>query len=164
MEDSQRQNFQTPVWGPMSWTLNHLLALSYPVQPSKKMRRLYAVKIITDFELLMCSKCVENLPENLRKMGIEFKGAMPTVAEFEKTPYLENRETLFYFFFALHNWVNAMLGKRVIPLHKYDVVKGYYQQFAAKCSVNKNIEESGCMDADDGYKPCQSKVVILLRE
>jgi hypothetical protein len=163
---SKRQNVQTYVWGPMEWFNKHLLSLTYPEKPDTQTRKLYAQKIATDFELLMCSKCVSNLPENLRKMGIVFKGTLPNAKEIENTPYLYSRDTLFYFFFVLHNHVSAMLGKRIMPFKHYNETNVYYQQFMAKCSSDKKtqVKESGCTQAQAGYKPCRSIVLIEARE
>lgn len=154
-------NLQTNVWGPPQWLMIHLLPLTYPSTPTQKDRILFATRLITTFQTLYCSICVQNVPKNLHQMGVGTASTLPTIEEFAQTPYFESTDTLFYFTFAFHNVVNKTLGKSVIPDSKFQETYQMYKLAFAKSSACK--QHGGCTEPQDGYKPCMSKIAIVPR-
>lgn len=161
-------SLQTNVWGPPQWLLYHLLPLSYPIKPTPEDRVAYATKILADFKTLPCNLCRDNVPKNLTKLGIGSPSELPTIEDLANSPYLLSPDTLAYFFFQLHNEINSMLGKPVIPLDKYWDTQAKYKLAYAKSSAcapaaNSEHVETGCTIPEDGYMPCMSRVALVPR-
>lgn len=156
---------QTNVWGPLKWTLYHLRPFSYPHKPTRKDRVLLATNLVSDWATLPCSLCIGNVPRNLAALGLGTEDRLPTVEELADSPYLDSPDTLFYFFFMLHNQVSKMLRKPQIPMSEYDNTKNMYAVAAAQChpTPTQTGKESGCTAPAQGYKPCMSRVVIVPR-
>lgn len=153
-------SIQTNVWGPPQWVIIHLLSLSYP-GPEHRVK--YARKFLSDFETLPCNLCINNVPGNLAALGVGTPDKLPTVEEFAASPYFESSDTLFYFFFQLHNQVSRMLEKPTVPLSQYHQTKAMYETALAKCGAPSGAAHSGCTVAADGYQPCMSRVVVVPR-
>ncbi len=155
---------QTNVWGPPQWLLYHLLPFSYPPHPTQEDRNLYAQKILTDFQTLLCTVCRDNVPANVAKLGVGTSTQLPSVSDFAQSPYFDSPDTLAYFFFALHNEVNRMLGKPVIPPSHFRQTIAQYQFGRAKQSACTNsMGEQGCMTPQDGYHPCMTRIAVVTR-
>ncbi len=84
-------------WGPFFWMTIHIIALSYPTDPS------YAEKkAAKDFfeslgHLLPCPTCREHYKQHITTLPI--------------TPHLDSRTDLFKWTVTLHNTVNKSLNK-----------------------------------------------------
>ena len=88
------------VWGPFFWHTIHIIALSYPANPSYAHKR--AAK---DFfeglaHLIPCPKCREHYQIHLQKYPI--------------SPHLDRRDDIFRWSVNLHNEVNKSLGRPII--------------------------------------------------
>jgi len=158
-------SLQTNVWGPPQWLILHLLPLTYSDNPDKQTRLKFAKRILGVFETLPCTICVKNVPKNVAKLGIGSDTKLPTAEELAATPYFESSDTLFYFTFRLHNEINAMLGKPVIPDSQYYSVKSQYELSYAKSSacLDPTTKETGCTIPEDGYRPCMSRIALVPR-
>jgi hypothetical protein len=161
----QMPSLQTNVWGPPQWLIAHLLPLTYPENPDKETRAKFAKRFLSIFETLPCSICINNVPKNVAKLGVGTPKQLPSVKELAATPYFESSETLFYFTFRLHNEVNLMLGKVVVPDSDYGRVKRQYELAYAKSSAcdQKDVKERGCTIPEDGYHPCMSRIALVPR-
>ena len=158
-------SLQTNVWGPPQWLILHLLALTYPNTPTNNTRLMFATRFLSIFETLPCSICRRNVAENVSRLGLGTPDKLPTVKELAATPYFENSETLFYFTFRLHNEVNALLNKPVVPEAQYASIKQQYQLAYAKSSscADPASSETGCTIPADGYKPCMTRIAVVPR-
>ena len=156
-------SLQTNVWGPPQWLILHLLPLTFPENADTETRNKFARRILSVFETLPCSICIGNVPKNVAKLGIGTPTKLPTVSELASSPYFENSDTLFYFTFKLHNEVNKMLGKPVIPESKYYDTKKQYELAYAKSSACAESAETGCTIPKDGYRPCMSRIALVPR-
>jgi hypothetical protein len=161
-------SLQTNVWGPPKWLLYHLTALVYPNNPTLEDKLTHATRFIYDWKTLPCNLCVQNVPKNLESLGIGDGTKLPTPQELADTPYFDTTETQFYFLFQLHNQVNKMLGKPVLPLSEYDAIKQKYQYAYAKSSAcaqtsHSTSGETGCTVPESGYKPCRTQIQFVPR-
>lgn len=155
-------NLQVNVWGPLQWSILHLLSLSYT--PRGENRKIFANRILSIFKTLPCSVCRRNILKNLLTLGLGQKNKFPSIEEFANSPYFESEDTLFYFTFALHNEINKMLNKPVISGDQYYATKSLYELALAKSSVcNESGQEEGCSKPRNGYKACMSKIHLLPR-
>jgi hypothetical protein len=114
---SSRKSIQTCAFGPPLWAYLHMLAMSYPVEPSHAERLLFARTIMSILKTLPCNLCVGNADKKLDCLGFTGKH---TAARLSQTKFLSSRARLTKFMFDLHNHVNACLGKPI---------KRNYQQF-----------------------------------
>jgi hypothetical protein len=93
-------------WGPHVWKMIHCSALCFT--PNKKHSFFSFIYSLPD--LLPCHVCRLHLRQNLQT--------------FPLTEYhLQNKDTLFYWTYTLHDIVNKQLGKLSPPL---DTIKQYY--------------------------------------
>jgi hypothetical protein len=88
------------VWGPFFWHTLHIIALSYPAQPSYAHKRA-AKDFIEGFaHLIPCPKCREHYQTHLQKYPI--------------SPHLDRRDDLFRWTVNVHNEVNKSLGRPIV--------------------------------------------------
>lgn len=157
-------SLQTNVWGPPQWLIIHLLPLTYPENPDTETRVKFAKRFVSIFETLPCSICIGNVPKNVAKLGVGTEKQLPSAQDLAATPYFESSDTLFYFTFRLHNEVNAMLDKSVVPKSQYHSMKHQYQLAYAKSSACAQPKlEHGCTIPEDGYRPCMSRIALVPR-
>ncbi len=86
------------VWGPSVWAALHLIALGYPEHPTAEQRDLYRRFFVAVGPVLPCAACAAHFEGHLRALPID--------------PALEaGGRALFVWTVALHNLVNAQMGK-----------------------------------------------------
>ncbi len=156
-------NLQTNVWGPAQWFVLHLVALTLPENANQKTRITFARRFLSVFETLPCSVCRKNITENLHRLGVGTASKLPTAKELASTPYFESEDTLFYFTFKLHNEINRILHKPVVPDTEYYTVKQRYQMAYAKSSACGAETDGGCTTPESGYQPCMSRIAVVPR-
>lgn len=112
---------RTDVWGKHLWYSIHLIALSYPEDPTNEEKRHYQSFFENLHQVLPCYKCSINYLKHLNQIPIT-SGA------------LENTESLFRWTIDMHNLVNSELSKRQWT---YDEATEYYQNFErhSKCNA-----------------------------
>lgn len=125
--------FNTHVWGPMQWSMLHMISFNYPVKPTPEDKENYYSYILNLRNVLPCKSCRDNLKKNLSELG------------FSKQQ-LKDRHTFSKFIYDLHNHVNLMLGKQ--KYLTYEAVRDMFELFRAKC-VNGTplipVHEKGCI-------------------
>lgn len=165
LKQTRMPSLQTNVWGPPQWLILHLLALTYPNSPSQDDRLKYAQRIRSTLETLPCSICQRNVAKNVAHLGLGTPEVLPTTEALAASPYFESSDTLFYFTFRLHNEVNAMLKKPIVPESQYTRIRHQYQLAYAKSSscADPTAGEAGCTTPADGYKPCMTRIALVPR-
>jgi hypothetical protein len=88
------------VWGPFFWHTMHIVALSYPAEPSYAHKRAAKDFFESLGHLVPCPKCREHYQQHLQKMPIG--------------PHLDRRDDLFRWTVNVHNEVNKLTGKPVV--------------------------------------------------
>lgn len=125
--------FLTSIWGPMLWTVLHIISLNYPVKPTKEQQDHYYDFIMTLPNVLPCGACRVNMRKNMRKVG------------FSKAKVFKNRESFARWLHALHNEVNRMLDHPV--LESFEDMRDTFEMFRAKCGKPKpGQKENGCVE------------------
>ena len=108
-------------WGPPRWFSLHMATFGYPVKPSdehkKNMKQLI---FLWEYELPCCC-CRSNYREHLKHV---FK-------EENQSEILASRESMIQFGFALHNAVNAALGKNELGKKDLNRVRRMYESCRA---------------------------------
>lgn len=89
-------------WGPHVWAAIHLICLGAPESFNGSDTSGYRAFFTNLPSILPCKKCQDHLRANLTNLSIE--GALSG-----------GKDTLFRWSVALHNMVNAQLGKRTVP-------------------------------------------------
>jgi hypothetical protein len=84
----------------MFWHTIHVVALSYPSNPTYAQKRAAKEFYESMAELIPCPICREHYKEHLKKLPL--------------SPHLDRRDDLFRWTVQLHNEVNQMLGKPIV--------------------------------------------------
>ena len=92
-----KNNFTPKIWGPHAWKFLHMVALSYPSQPTSEDKRAYKSFFSGLGKILPCKKCQTNFAEHIKKFDIN--------------KYLDGPDSLFDWVMLVNNEVSTMLGK-----------------------------------------------------
>jgi hypothetical protein len=107
--------FTPVVWGPFFWHTIHLVALSYPKQPSYTEKR-SAKEFYESLQFLLpCAICREHYKDHLQKNPI--------------STFLDRREDIFRWTVMVHNEVNKQLEK---PTWTEQEVLDYYHRLGKR--------------------------------
>lgn len=123
--------FLTQIWGPMLWSVLHMISFNYPVKPTKQEQNEYYVFVTSLQHVLPCGACRKNLTTNIKNIGLI------------KKRDFKNRESFSRWMYSLHNEVNKMLGKSTDQ--SYSEVRDMFEMFRAKCGKPKKGIEKGCI-------------------
>lgn len=96
--------FSPEYWGPSLWFIIHLAAANYPLRPTARDRVEYQNFYKSLKRVLPCAGCREDYTAMITRGPLRLTDAV-----------FEDRPTLFAWTVAIHNQVNAKLGKRVRP-------------------------------------------------
>jgi len=132
------------------WHILHTISFNYPIEPSEDQKKHYYKFYRNLVNILPCKYCRENLTNNLK------------IHKLTKST-MENRETLSYWVYNLHEIINKMLGKE--SGLSYEDVRERYEYFRSRCLLNPNEPkpvkikgiEKGCTEPLYGIK---SKCII----
>ena len=144
---NNKNGFQTSIWGPMMWSMLHIISFNYPPKPTEEQKKQYMEFIKQLRFVLPCKKCRDNLTNNFKKLPITMKD-------------MKSRETFSYYIYNLHELINKMLNKQ--SNLSFNDVRIRYEAFRAKCATpdNKLInKETGCTQPIYGKK---SKCIIKI--
>ena len=73
--------FLTSVWGPMMWSMLHMISLNYPVNPSYYQKQHYYQFVLSLTHVLPCRACRQNMIHTINDMGFSIE------------KHMENRDT-----------------------------------------------------------------------
>jgi hypothetical protein len=141
---NSKQGFITGAWGPLIWSMLHIMSFNYPNKPTKEDKEHYMSFVLSLKYVLPCGKCRENFSKNLEKIPLTMND-------------MRNREAFSRYVYSLHNVVNEMLGKE--NKLTYEEVRDRFEYFRAQCpkkearqkeknDTEKNDtekKESGCL-------------------
>ena len=101
------------VWGPHYWFVLHTIAISYPINPNKIMK-----KKMYDF--------IQNLPLLLpiEEIGNNFSKFLN---KYPVTPYLDSRKSLMRWVNFIHNKINVSLNKSELTFE--ESLTKYYENY-----------------------------------
>lgn len=101
------------VWGPHYWFVLHTIAISYPINPNKTMK-----KKMYDF--------IQNLPLFLpiEEIGNNFSKFLN---KYPVTPYLDSRKSLMRWVNFIHNKINVSLNKSELTFE--ESLTKYYENY-----------------------------------
>ena len=137
MTSNSVNGFMTSIWGPMLWSILHMISLNYPDNPTDIQKINYYIFIISLTKVLPCKTCRINLEKNINTLDFSIEKDM------------QNRKTFSKFIYKLHCEVNTMLSKSVIYQPSYQEMCNTYELFRAKCNVlSKKNDHIGCFQPD----------------
>lgn len=113
---------RTEVWGKHLWYSIHLIALSYPADPTNEEKRYYQSFFENLHQVLPCYKCSINYLKHLNQIPVT-------------SSVLENTDTLFRWTIDMHNLVNSDLSKRQ---WNYDEASRFYRNFEMRSNSGEN--------------------------
>lgn len=128
-------------WGPHAWSFFHAVTFNYPENPTEAEKKHYRDYFHMLPNVLPCKLCQDHYRANLRILPVE--------------PFLDNRYSLTYWLFVMHNIVNVMLKKPKTLCYR-DVVRHYEAQ-RARCG---KITEDNAAE----IKTCQVKAQASVTE
>lgn len=140
--------FLTSIWGPMLWSLLHIISLNYPVKPTKRQKDDYYDFVMSLRNVLPCGACRKNMTQNLKNV------------KFTKESSLKNRDSFSRWVYEFHNEVNRMLLKP--NFQTFEEIRDTYEMFRARCGYTKSgIEkgEKGCITPVNNIK---SKCILSI--
>lgn len=115
----------TNFWGPPAWKLLHLITYTYPQDPNKNHKRVYAKFFNTLKTVLPCSYCQKSITQFYNQLPIENS--------------LDNKEKLVKWLYDIHNLVNNKLRQQGLLKNNNpsleDVNKQYNQYLKQKCQI-----------------------------
>jgi len=116
------------IWGPHYWFVLHTIAISYPENPNKIIK-----KKMYDF--------IQNLPLFLpiQEIGNNFSKFLN---KYPVTPYLDSRKSLMRWVHFIHNKINVSLNKPELTFE--DSLSKYYEHYKPidiKIKENKIYQE-----------------------
>ena len=98
------EGFPSRTWGPALWHAIHIIAANFPLRPTSQQRRAFLALFASLAGVLPCSVCREEY------------SALITTGPLRLGPRIvKDRMTAFAWTVAIHNAVNARLGKPVDP-------------------------------------------------
>ena len=103
------------VWGPCFWHTMHIIALSYPANPSYAHKRAAKEFFEGLSHLIPCPKCREHYQTHLQKYPI--------------SPHLDRRDDIFRWTVNVHNEVNKSLGRP--PVSEMESIN-FYRRIGAR--------------------------------
>ena len=95
--ESIKQNYNPKIWGPHAWKFLHMVALSYPSNPTSSDKSAYKSFFLGLGKILPCKKCQENFSEHIKKFDIN--------------KYLDGPDNLFEWIMSVNNEVSTSLDK-----------------------------------------------------
>jgi len=105
-----KTNYVPTLWGGAGWKFLHIVALSYPSEPTPVDKDNYKNFFLSMKSVLPCESCSENFKKHVEKFPID--------------NYLESPETLFDWIIKINNEVNKITNKSQIDAKtmkkKYD--------------------------------------------
>jgi hypothetical protein len=119
-------------WGKYFWRVIHIVAMSYPLNPTIQDKKTYRDFYFNIGRVLPCSKCMVNYERHFQNIPIDY--------------FLQSRDMLFKWTVHLHNIVNKETGK---PQWSLEYAWSYYK------SSEKNV-------SIEGYHAYSSKLMILV--
>lgn len=142
---NSKDGMLTRVWGPSMWHVLHTISFNYPLEPTQQDKINYRKFILQLRNILPCGKCRDNFKNNLKTLPLTMK-------------HMKNRNTFSKYVYMLHEVINKMLNKKS-NLSYYDV-RDRYENFRARCKIEKEKSEMGCVKPLNGIKKkCVLKIV-----
>ena len=114
------------VWGPPFWFALHSITFNYPINPNIESKERIRNFFNSLEYILPCQICKVHYSQHIRKHPIETK--------------LSNRKDLVYWLIDIHNMVNSMNHKQLLPYNK--VIKMYEKAYRKKIYLDKDV--NGC--------------------
>lgn len=102
-------NLDPQRWGPHYWATLHFMASAYDKKPNSSVQLAMKNFIQSLPQFLPCDTCQDHAFDYIKKASLD--------------QVIQNRQTLFTFFFDFHNSVNARLNK---PLMKFEDAEALY--------------------------------------
>jgi len=129
-EDQKDNGLMTKIWGEAGWKFGHAVTFGYPRFPTEKQKQQYKVFFILFGVILPCGYCRESYKYYIKNGDTKLTDSV-----------MQNRDTLTYWFYLIHQAVNKKLG---IEYHIsfQDVVKKF-ESFRARCDMN-DTHIQGC--------------------
>lgn len=110
--EKDKINFMPHIWGGSAWKFLHIIALSYPNNPSSKDKENYKNFLLNLQNVLPCQKCCDHFRKNVSKYNIN--------------NYLSDPHKLFSWVVTIQNEVQKSLNK---PLYnELKLREKYYKQ------------------------------------
>lgn len=129
-------------WGPHGWKFIHYVTLGYPENPTDADKKHYESFFILLKHILPCSICANHYKENYEQMPLN-------------NTILSNRELLIRWGIDLHNVVNKMKDKPIVPYEKV-------RRMIEDDMICKNRTIENFANNKDETKPISNMFVLLI--
>jgi len=133
----ERNGMMVSVWGPMLWSVLHMISLNYPTNPTEEDITHYYNFIFSLQFVLPCRACRDNMTLNLDRLN------------FSRVVFA-SRQSFFEWIYMFHSAVNDNTGKNTTQ--SMQAVADMYELFRARCG-NTSGDEKGCTTPLNQYIP-----------
>lgn len=114
LHNESNNGFQTYIWGPVVWTILHILSFSYPHKPTILQKNQFKQLFLSIGNILPCKYCRDNFQENIQHTG------------FYQYDVFQSRDTFSRYVYKLHNYVTIRVNNINNYKLTYDETKLYY--------------------------------------
>lgn len=117
-------NFDPKIWGKPAWDFIHMIALSYPTNPTRRDRQTYREFFRLMGQVLPCTVCIDNYAQHWEKYSID--------------NFLDGPDELFYWTVIVRNAVKHQItppGFLPKCLYEAKKLKRHYMDLAMKHAV-----------------------------
>jgi len=112
------------LWGTEAWSFLHNITFNYPLKPKIEDKKNYYLFFKNIGNILPCSECNKHYKNLFKYIDIKI--------------FLENRYSLIWWLFVIHNLINKRLYKKIYKFEK--LIDKYYEfnknNICNKCSNN----------------------------
>lgn len=142
---------RSSLWGPLVWTFLGCIGRNYPVSPTDADKENYHVFLMSLMKVLPCRPCRDNANKNF------------TIAGYNPTVHLRDRQSFSRFICHLHNTVNKMLNKQHNHM-TYEQHRELFESFKAKCNAATTKTEGGCLGPRGTEDPKPTCIIHVVSE
>lgn len=115
-------NLDVSIWGRYAWFFLHCVTITYPNKPTDIDKNNYKIFFTLLQFILPCKTCRNNYLDHIQKYNID--------------EYLDNKDSLVYWLFLIHNEVNKKTKKYKM---NYNIFANKYNRKFNRIIVNYNV-------------------------
>jgi hypothetical protein len=109
-------NLNPEVWGPHYWFMLHTIAINYPLNPTKEIKKKY-YDFINNLSIFIPNESISN----------RFKKILD---KYPVSPYLDSKESIMKWMHFIHNKINRILNKDELTYQ--ESLERYYKNYIPK--------------------------------
>tara|TARA_B100000927_G_C16467890_1_gene470415 strand:+ start:2516 stop:2953 length:438 start_codon:yes stop_codon:yes gene_type:complete len=114
------------VWGPNYWFFLHTIAITYPLNPTVKTKKIYYNFIHNFYQFIPDKEYSKNF--------------IKILDDYPLTPYLDSRESFIRWVHFIHNKINTLYGSKNYEFTLEESMQEYYKKYEPLIDYKKKIK------------------------